>query len=137
MAVHGDVWTWQVAKVAGDRSTAAWPTVGEELGAPQHVETDHYATEREGEEVRAHQLVNVDDGMPGLADAAGHGHTARLRGGRRRSTSASRSSGSICRWLFRCRFMIGSIWSRKQKQATILAFFFFLVVVTSSIRRTG
>jgi hypothetical protein len=133
MAVHGDVWTWQVAKVAGDRSTAAWPTVGEELGAPQHVETDHYATEREGEEVRAHQLVNVDDGMPSLADAAGHGKAARRQAAEhiREQVLGQHLQVALPLPLHDRLDLV------QEAEAGDDSGLFFLVVVTSSIRRTG
>jgi len=79
VAADGDVRRVAEVVVAGDgcrRRTPGRHAAREELGAPEHVEIDEDAAQRVRQEVRAQQPAVVDDGAPGLADAAGRGEAA-------------------------------------------------------------
>ena len=67
MVIYRDVWAWHVGEVAGDSAAPSCRGAAEEFRAPQHVVIDEDATQSVGKEVRAQQLVGVDDGVPGLA----------------------------------------------------------------------
>jgi hypothetical protein len=88
----------------GARRRRGGTGAGEELGQTQHAEVDEYAGQREREELGAQQPVPVDDGVPGLADAAAHGQAARRQAAehvreRRACPPSPYRSTSICRMM--------------------------------------
>jgi len=71
----GDI--WRVAEVTRDGTSGGRRRAREELGVAQHVEIHKYAAQGVREEASTQQPPGVNDGVPSLSDAAGHGEASR------------------------------------------------------------